>query len=187
MFSKRWNSGTALLVVLCVTVLFAFKEEKDPLHKRVFNISLGESKEGVVAKKNIADKWYFKDGKLFSDYLNAKFNYSWFRYRINKDSVFTDSTDTEVRLLEVEASTTDEANQTVIVNFTQLEWDLDGTVKITKNDKIKRFFDIAGREKGGKPKKVKKTEKKILEVVPDGKQPDKMYEETISVPGTSSK
>lgn len=187
MFSKRWKSASSLLVIVCALVMVAFKEEKDPLHKRVFNVSLGESKDGIVAKKNISDKWYFKDGKLFSEFLNNKFSYSWFRYRINKDSVYTDSTDTEVRYLEVEGSTTDDANQTVIVNFTQLEWDIDGSVKITKNDKIKKYFDFVGREKGGKPKKVKKGEKKILEVVPDGKQPDKMYEETISVPGSSSK
>jgi hypothetical protein len=184
---NRWNSSTALFALLLVFVLFSFKEEKDALHKRTFNISLGESKDGVPGKKNISDKWYFKDGKLFSDFLNQKFNYSWFRYRINKDSTYLDSTDTEVRLLEVEGSMTDIANQTVIVNFTQVEWDLDGTVKITKNDKIKRYFDIAGREKGGKPKKVKKvTDRKVIQIIPDGKEPDKLYQETIKPPGASN-
>ena len=56
----------------------------------------------------------------------------------------------------VEASATDEDNQTVTINFEQVEWDIDGTIKITKNDRLKRFYDFAGREKGGKPKKEKK-------------------------------
>jgi hypothetical protein len=82
---------------------------------------------------------------------------------------------------------TDETDQTVIINFTQLEWDIDGVVKITKKDKIKRYFELSGREKGGKPKKIKKSgDKKILEVVPDGKQPDKLYQETIRPPGSSN-
>ena len=67
---------------------------------------LDESKDGVAGKKAISDKLEFKEGKLFSDYLYDKFGYKWIRYRINKDSIFTDSTDTEVRLLVVEASAT---------------------------------------------------------------------------------
>lgn len=110
------------------------------------------------------DKLYFKNGKLFSDFLYDKFGYKWIRYRINKDSIFTDSTDTEVRFLLVEASLTDDNNQTVLLDFTTQEWDLDGTIKITKNDKLKKYYDMAGREKGGKPKKVKKKRKKLIEL-----------------------
>jgi len=145
-----------LIIAAVVVVFFAFKSEKDALHKRIFHVSLTEVKDEVAAKKPILDKWEFKDGKLFSDYLYDKFQYKWIRYRINKDSIFTDSTDTEVRLLEVEGSFTDDVNQTVMINFTTQEWDLDGTIKITKNDKIKKYFDVAGFEKGGKPKKPKK-------------------------------
>ena len=146
-----------LIAILFFAVLFSFKTEKDSLHKRTFNISLAETKDGVAStKKNIADKLYFKDGKVFSDYLYEKFGYKAIRYRINKDSIFTDSTDTEVRLLEVEASATNEDNQTAALTFTTVEWDIDGVIKITKNDKIKRYFDFSGREKGGKPKNEKK-------------------------------
>ena len=73
-------------------------------------------------------------------------------------SIFTDSTDTEVRWLEVEASATDEKNQSVFLNFISCEWDLDGVIKITKNDRLKKYYDMAGREIGGKPKKKKKKE-----------------------------
>jgi hypothetical protein len=152
------NLQRVVIAVLAVFIM-AFKGEKDPLHKRVFNVSLDEVKEGVVAKKVIADKFSFKDGKVFSDYLYEKYGYKWIRYRINKDSIYTDSTDTEVRLLEVEASATDENNQTATINFVTVEWDIDGTIKLTKNDKMKKYFDFSGREKGGKPKKVKKKKK----------------------------
>lgn len=148
-------AASTLLFTLALAML-SFREEEDPLHKRTFTISLSETKNGVVAKKVIMDKMEFKNGKLRTDFLSRKFGYKWLRYHINKDSIFTDSTETEVRWLEVEAVATDERNQTVFVNFTTCEWDLDGTIKITKNDRLKRYYDMAGREKGGKPKKEKK-------------------------------
>jgi hypothetical protein len=181
----KWNIKFAVAAVLVLSVLLAFKEEKDPLHKRVFTISLGEMKDGVPGKKNISDKFYFKDGKMYSDFIGEKFGYKWIRYRINKDSIYTDSTDTEVRLLEVEASATNEDNQTVSIVFTTVEWDIDGVVKVTKNDKLKRYYDFVGREKGGKPKKEKKKkDKKVIQVIPAGQEADPMYKETITPPGS---
>ena len=143
----------AFLVLLSV---LSFKEDQNPLNKRIFTISLSETKNGVVAKKVIMDKLEFKNGKLRASYLQKKFGFKWIRYHINKDSIFTDSTDTEVRWLEVEATATDEKNQSLFVNFVTCEWDLDGCIKITKNDRLKKYYDLAGREKGGKPKKQKK-------------------------------
>jgi len=152
-----------LFLLLCFNTIQS--QEIDPLNKRKFNVLLDEIKNGESVKKGIADLFYFKAGRFFSDYLYAKYQYKWIRYRINKDSIFTDSTDTEVRYLEIEASITDESNQTAILNFVIQEWDLDGTLKITRNDKLKRYFEVVGREKGGKPKKPKKTKK--VEVNPN--------------------
>ena len=153
------------LIAVLVFVLVAFKGEKDPLHKRTFTITMNEVKDGVVQKRSIDDQLTFKDGKLFSDHLFDKFGYKWIRYRINKDSVYTDSTNTEVRMLEVDCNVTDENNQTVAIQFVTEEWDIEGTVKITKNDKIKKYYDFVGREKGGKPKKEKDpNRKKLIEI-----------------------
>lgn len=163
MNGKQLLSFKSLTIIIFLLFTFFSKAEKDPLHKRVFNVKFLEIKDGAPAKKSTMDKMSFKDGKLFSDFLYDKFAYKWIKYRINKDSIYMDSTDTEVRLLEVEATTTDEANQTVILNFTVEEWNIDGTVKITKNDKLKKYFEIAGREKGGKPKKEKK-KKPLVEI-----------------------
>lgn len=118
-------------------------------------MSLSEIKDGNPQKKVLADQMEFKGGKLYSDLLFDKFGYKWIKYRIEKDSIYTDSTDTEVRYLLIEASATDETNQTVMISLVQLESDLDGTYKITKNDKMKKYFEVVGREKGGKPKKSK--------------------------------
>ncbi|MCC6370732.1 MAG: hypothetical protein IT236_07005 [Bacteroidia bacterium] len=153
-----------LLIGTLVFVLFAFKNEKDPLHKRTFNISLDEIRDSVSVKKPFKDVIEFKNGKLRSKYLKNKFAYDWMLYRITKDSTFIDSTETEVRWLEVEAHATDEKNQTVLINFTTVEWDIDGEIKITKNDKLKKYFEMVGREKGGKPKKLRAPRKHIIEI-----------------------
>jgi hypothetical protein len=138
--------------------------EDDPLHKREFNIGLSETKtNGVVAKKVVSDVMYFKNGRLFADFFYEKFGFKWVKYRINKDTSYVDETKTKVRLLKIEATSTDEKNQTLIMEFDVLEWDIDGVVKVTKNDKLKRYYDLAGREKGGKPKKQKKR-KRLLEL-----------------------
>ena len=164
-FTPSFKPSTFFLGCVLMLMLVSFKGEKDALHKRIFNISLDEVKDGQTNnKKPLADKLEFKDGKVFSDYVYEKFGFSWIRYRINKDSVYVDSTDTEVRLLEVEGSATDETDQTVIINFTQVEWDIEGVLKITKKDKIKKYFDFVGREKGGKPKKPKSDKKRLIEV-----------------------
>ena len=112
---------------------FVLVEDKDALHKRIFNITIFETKDGQPSKKSDVDKIEFKNGKLYSDYLYDKFQYKWIKYRINKDSTYIDSTATQVRLLEVEASVTDDKNQTVMINFSTVEWDIEGTIKITKN------------------------------------------------------
>lgn len=173
MFSKKIISPRKLFLLFVLCSFYFQAQEIDPLHKRKFNLLLDESKDGVPVKKGIADKLEFKNGKLFSDYLYDKYEYKWIRYRINKDSIYTDSTDTEVRYLELEASLTDERNQSAIINFVILEWDLDGTIKITKNDKIKRYFDVVGREKGGKPKKEKKKKPKNIELNPEATEQKK--------------
>lgn len=153
------RSGLVLLVTVSLLFGTLRAQETDPLHKRKFNVMLDEVKDGQPSKRPITDKIEFKNGRMNSSFLAEKYGYKWMRYRINKDSIFTDSTDTEVRYLQIEASMTDENNQTAVFEFVILEWDLDGTLKITKNDKVKRYYDMAGREKGGKPKKPKKTNK----------------------------
>lgn len=183
MRKKKMSLKTVLALAVILFTTLSFSGEKDSLHKRVFNISLDEVKDGVVAKKVVADKLFFKDGKVFSNFLDKKFGYQWIRYRINKDSVYIDSTEVEVRYLQVEASATNADNQTVTIEFESLEWDLDGVIKITKNDKIKRYFDFVGREKGGKPKKEKvKKKNKVIEIIPAGQEAKKVHEETIEAP-----
>lgn len=146
-----------LIVLSSVFFLFvnAFVKDKDPLNKKIYNTTVIEVKEGQNAKKGVADELEFKDGKLFSTFLNDKFEYKWLRYEINKDSTYIDSTETEIRYFEIESSYTDDKNQTMVMKCTIDEYSIDGEIKITKNDKLKKMFVFNGKEKYIKPKKKK--------------------------------
>ena len=153
----KWMTVFAAIVLF----LSSFQSDQDPLHKRVFYISLSEIKNGVPVKKVFGDELFFKNGKLYADMFYNKFGFKWMRYRINRDTFFMDSTQTEVRLLDVEAVVTDESNQTLSFTFLTSEWDLEGVVKISRHDKIKKYYNVWGREKGGKPKKEKKRKSNV--------------------------
>ena len=146
------------IIFLLVPVLFilaAFNNEYDSLHKREFTAGLSETRNGIVQKRVIQDFIRFKDGKIQSDFIRKKFGFRYIRYRVNEDTVYTDETGAEVRKIRLEASATDENNVTVQMLLTSVEWDLDGVIRVTRNDRLKKYYDLAGREKGGKPKKQK--------------------------------
>lgn len=141
---------------LLFLVISAFKgREKDPLDKKVYLTQIIEVKNGVNDKKSLPDEIEFKDGKVFSNVLNSKLSYKWIKYRINKDSLYIDDTENEIRYFEVEVSTTDESDQTMLMMIKIDEYDIEGEVKITKKDKLKKMFVFSGREKYKKPKKTK--------------------------------
>mgnify|MGYP003705075943 CR=1 FL=1 len=180
-------SRIKLLLFVSFFSSFAFISEKDSLHKRTFHISLDEVRDGVPVKKMIADEMLFKHGKLFCQYIFDKYGFAWIRYRINKDSTYIDSTETEVRMLEVEAAATDETDQTVLINFITEEWDIDGTIKITRHDKIKKYYDFVGREKGGKPKKHRVKRNHMIQLA-DPNGPGTIFTNTnLAAPGTGTK
>jgi hypothetical protein len=155
---KRMKRSVLFFAMLFMGLMCRAGED-DPLHDRVFNTSMSETKNGVVAKKVIADLVRFKNGRIESVFLKKKFGFRHIRYRINKDSAYVDETGADVRLLVAEAVATDESNITVQIQFTVLEWDIDGVIRITKNDRLRRYYDLAGREKGGKPEKEKRNKR----------------------------
>lgn len=140
---------TGIILLFANAVL----KEKDPLHKKIYNTTIIEVKDGQNSKKGVTDELEFKDGKLFSNFLLNKFEYKWLKYEINKDSTYIDSTETEIRYIEFESSYTDDKDQTMIMKCTIDEHDIDGEIKITKNDKLKKMFVFNGKEKYVKPKK----------------------------------
>jgi hypothetical protein len=159
MSTKNTLKIFALTAIVLLFINAVIKKEKDPLHKKIYNTQVIEVKDGQNGKKALPDELEFKDGKLFSNVLKEKFEYNWLRYEINKDSTYIDSTETEIRYFEFECSYTDDKDQTMVMKCVIDEFDIDGEIKITKNDKLKKMYVFNGKEKYVKPaKKKEKTE-----------------------------
>ena len=136
-------------------------KDKDPLGKRKYDIAHVEVKDGKNSPKSISDELEFKDGKMFSDFLYEKFEYKWLKYKITKDSAYIDETETEIDYLEVECSYTDDADQTLTLVCKIDNYDIDGEIKITKKDKLKKMFVFNGKEKYN-PKREKEMKKSTI-------------------------
>jgi len=147
-------------VILLVFVNIGFKE-KDPLGKRKYDLTFIEVKDGKNAPKGTTDELEFKDGKLFSNFLFDKFQYKWMKYKVTKDSAYIDETETEIDYLEVECSYTDDADQTMTMTCIIDNYDIEGEVKITKKDKLKKMFVYNGKEKYN-PKRAKDMKKSTI-------------------------
>lgn len=157
--STKSTIKTLFLSAVFFLFVNAVIKEKDPLHKKIYNNQIIEVKDGQNGKKSLPDELEFKDGKVFSTFLNEKFDYKWLKYEINKDSTYIDSTETEIRYIEFESSYTDDKDQTMIMKCVIDEYSIDGEIKITKHDKLKKMFVFNGKEKYVKPaKKKEKTE-----------------------------
>lgn len=149
---------TLLLISGFILMSAAFYDkDKDPLNKRIFNTTVTEIKAGVSSNKTIKDELEFKNNRLFSKFLNEKFDVNWMNYTITKDTTYTDSvTEAEIQYFEVKALYKDADNQETHV-FCKIENELiEGNIKIMKNDKLKKEFEFSGQEKATKINDKKK-------------------------------
>lgn len=146
-------SASVLTVGLLSINLIKKGEPKDSLDKRKFTVTMTEVKEGAAPKKGVEDELEFKAGKgMFSNFLFEKMEYKWIKYEITKDSTYTDEDQSESHYTEVEISTTDATDQTLLMKCTIDNFDISGEIKITKKDKLKKKYEFSGKEKAVKKK-----------------------------------
>ena len=146
---------SASFLALGVLSINAIKkgEPKDTLDKRKFTVTMTEIKEGSPPKKGVEDELEFKAGKgMFSTFLFDKLEYKWIKYEITKDSTYTDEDQNENHYTEAEVTTTDANDQTMVMKVYLDNYDINGEIKITKKDKLKKKFEFIGKEKATKKK-----------------------------------
>ncbi len=154
MNSKKILLSVAVVAAGFVSLNAIYKgEPKDGLDKRKFTVIMTEVKENSPPKKGVEDEIEFKNGKIFSNYLFEKMEYKWIKYEVKKDSTFTDEEQNEVHWVEGEISTTDDKDQTLMMTCTVEDYNIQGEIKITKKDKLKKKFEFTGKEKAKKGKK----------------------------------
>ena len=145
------------MLLAASTLVFAFTIAKDRLHKRDFTVSIIDGKK----PKAIPDEISFKDGKVFcGDFADQKLGIgTWIRYELVKDSTYMEEGE-EREYIEVLATT--ELAKEEIFEFKCVvdNFEIEGSMKITKKGKDKKTATFSGKEK---PKKDKKKDKKKKE------------------------
>ena len=142
-----------LLLLTLFFAMQAFKGDKDALHKKIFITQVTEFRDGKPnSKKPIEDELEFKDGKLFSNYIFDKMEFKWIRYNLKTDSTYVED-EIEKKYFIVEASSTNEKDETLYLDIKIDNYEVEGTIKLTKGDKPKKYMEFTGKEKPGKEKK----------------------------------
>jgi len=132
-----------------------YKGDKDALHRKKYSCMATEIKDGKpTAKKPVADEVEFKNGKVYSSFVWDKMEFQDVKYSINKDSVFNDEGE-ELHYYEVEATTTNDKNETINLNFTITGYEIEATYKLIKKEVLKKHFTSSGKEKVKEKKKKK--------------------------------
>jgi hypothetical protein len=143
------------LVAIAAAGINATMIEKDPLHGKTFEVMHTEYKDSLPkpSSKPIKDEIMFKNGKLFSDLAAEKLKFDkMMKYDIKKDSTYTEE-DEERHYYEIEASSENDDGQTLIINIKIDDISIEGSMKLSKGDKLKKHYEFTGKEK---PKKGKK-------------------------------
>jgi len=139
----------SIITATCVLALslFSFKGDKDALNKKIYTLQVNEMKDGQPkSKKPAEDELEFKDGKVFSNVLFEKHEFKWIKYKITKDSTYEDEGE-QKKLIEAEASSTNDRDETIVINIKVDNYDVDGTFKLTKHDVPKKLYNFIGKEK----------------------------------------
>lgn len=146
----KTKSIIATSVCVLTLSLFSFKGDKDALNKKIYTLQVNEMKDGQPkSKKPAEDELEFKDGKVFSNILFEKHEFKWIKYKITKDSTYEDEGE-QKKWIEAEASSTNERDETIIMNIKVDNYDVDGTYKLTKHDVPKKLYNFIGKEKAKK-------------------------------------
>ncbi len=141
---KNLRSSVVALSIIMFFVFSAFKGDKDKLHKRHFTINITDGKK----PKTIPDEIFFKDGKVYcGDFVSEKLEFKdQIKYEIKKDSTYMDE-DVEVEYIEIFATTQNEKKEMFEFHCVLDNFEVQGTMKLFKNDKEKRALEFTGAEK----------------------------------------
>ena len=144
------SAATALLCFNAVSI------EKDPLHGKKFETNATEYKDGEPKQgaKALANEIEFKNGKLYSDLAASDkcggFD-QWIKYNIETDSTYTEE-DTEKHYYRLKASHENDDGVVISIEVTIDDIEVEGMIKTTKNDRLKKHFEFVGHEKAKKKK-----------------------------------
>ncbi len=147
---------TIAIATLLISVNAIVLPEKDALHGKKYESQATEYKDGAPkpGAKPYADKIEFSKGRIYSD-LAAEdklggFN-EYIKYEIEKDSVYIVD-DEEHHYYEIKASKENDDGAILTIEMKIDDYDIEGSMKLTKKDKLKKHFEFTGKEVAKKKK-----------------------------------
>ncbi len=138
---------TTLFFLLLFPSLFSFK---DKLDGKSFRIIINEKKGDVYSEKSFQHILEFEKGKLYCDeWLYEKFYFKELNYKIIKDSMYLEDSDT-IKFLKIDVTSRNNVDEDLKGNITFTNSDCEGVFKIFKKDMLKRVFEFSGSEQASK-------------------------------------
>lgn len=135
-----------LVLLFTILLLVSFKSDKDKMHKRVFKVTVTDYKDGKPKAKTSDDEIEFKDGKLFSLYIFDKTGFEKIKYEIKIDSTYIEDEMTK-EYIKIEATSKNDGNEDLYLSMIIDDFNAEGSVKLMKSGREKKYFEFIGKEK----------------------------------------
>ncbi len=150
---KRTTTLIASGLVFILASSFIFKGDTSNIENIQYKITISESKKGKTGKSE-NDVATFKGGKFRTGFFKKNAGAEAIPIELTKDSAYTDEGGTEEMLyIEFEGEMTNKMDETVKVSGSIDGYGIEGSVEISKKEKLKKHWDFVGTEKDKKKKK----------------------------------
>jgi hypothetical protein len=153
---KKVLFAFTIVTAALVSINAVVAPDKDPLHGKKYETQATEYKEGVpkAGGKPYPDKIEFSKGRIYSDLAAdskmGSFN-EYIKYEIEKDSTYTID-DEERHYYQIKASKENDDGSIITIDIIIDDIDMEGSMKLTKKDKVKKHYEFVGKEVAKKKK-----------------------------------
>ena len=150
---KRISTLLASGSLLLLTASFVLKGDTSSIEGKEYKITITESKKGKSgAGEN--DDVVFKSSKFKCKYFQKNAGAEMIPIDLDKDSTYKEEdSDDELLYVEFSGEMTNKLQETVKVTGTIDGYGIEGSVELSKKDKVKHHWDFVGTQKDKKGKK----------------------------------
>ena len=152
---KRISTLISSIFIFILTASFIFGgEDTSSVESKQFKISIMEAKKGGKAGLAEEDVCVFKSGKFRTVYFKQNAGAEAIPIELTKDSTYFDeAVDSDMIYVEFEGEITNKLEETVKIVGTIDGYSIEGNVKLSKKDKVKKNWSFSGSLKEKKKKK----------------------------------
>lgn len=151
------NRMTSLLVggtIFLLTASFVLKGDTSTIEGKTYKVTITEAKKSGKSGPGSPDDVSFKSSKFRSKFFGKNAGADAIPIELTVDSAYTAEGDEEETIyVEFEGQLTNKLEETVRVTGTVEGYGVEGSVEISKKDKVKKHWDFVGTMKDKKGKK----------------------------------